>query len=71
MAKKTLLISPVLFSFLLSEVAGKCFAGTSELLEQAQIYKQDGNYEQATEWNSYPPPNYKVIHHYTGNWENH
>ena len=24
-----------------------------------------------TEWNSYPPPHHKVIHHYLATWENH
>jgi len=47
MSTKTFLISTVLFGVLLLVAAGLYFAGTSELLEQAQIYKQEGNYEQA------------------------
>ena len=47
MSTKTLLISSVLFGVLLFMATGVCFAGTSELLEQADTYKQDGNYEQA------------------------
>ncbi|GEM_PF-3587287 len=32
---------------------------------------QKGNHTNMwTEWNSYPPPNYKIIHHYTY-WQNH
>jgi len=47
MSTKTFLISTVLFGVLLLVAAGLYFAGTSELLEQAQIHKQEGNYEQA------------------------
>ena len=47
MSTKTFLISTVLFGVLLLVAAGLYFAGTSELLEQAQTYKQEGNYEQA------------------------
>jgi len=47
MSTKTFLISTVLFGVLLFMAAGVWFADTSELLEQAQIYKQEGNYEQA------------------------
>jgi hypothetical protein len=33
---------------------------------------QAGTHDQMwTEWNSYAPPNYKVIHHYTDTWTNH
>jgi tetratricopeptide (TPR) repeat protein len=47
MSTKTLLISSVLFGVLLFMAAGVWFADTSELLEQADTYKQEGNYEQA------------------------
>lgn len=47
MSTKTLIISSVLSAFLLFTAAGICFAGTSELLEQADAYEQDGNYEPA------------------------
>ena len=47
MATKTLLISSVLFGFLLSMATGQCFAGTSELLEQAKTYQEQKQYDQA------------------------
>ncbi|MGB2808045.1 MAG: tetratricopeptide repeat protein, partial [Sedimentisphaerales bacterium] len=47
MSTKTLLITSVLFGFLLSAAAGLCFAGTSELLLQAETYREQGQYEQA------------------------
>ena len=47
MVKKILFISLALFGLVLSERAEVWFADTSALFEQAQIYKQDGNYEQA------------------------
>jgi hypothetical protein len=33
-------------------------------------YQEGSHTNMWTEWNSYPPPNYKVIHHFTY-WENH
>ena len=47
MSTKTLFISSVLFAFLLFLAAGVCFAGTSELLLQADTYREQGQYEQA------------------------
>ena len=47
MKKKTLLISPVLSVVLLFLAAGACFAVTSELLLQAETYREQGQYEQA------------------------
>ena len=47
MSTKTLLITSVLFGFLLSAAAGVCFADAAEELEQALSYDQTGNYEQA------------------------
>jgi len=47
MSTKTLLISSVLFGVLLLMAAGVWFADTSELLEQAETYREQGQYEQA------------------------
>jgi len=47
MKKKTLLISSVLSVVLLFLAVGVCFAGTSELLLQADTYREQGQYEQA------------------------
>jgi hypothetical protein len=33
-------------------------------------YQKGSHANMWTEWNSYPPPNYKVIHHFTY-WDNH
>jgi len=47
MKKKTLLISTVLSGVLLFLAVGVFFAGTSELLLQADTYREQGQYEQA------------------------
>ena len=47
MKKKTLLISSVLSVVLLFLAVGVFFAGTSELLLQADTYREQGQYEQA------------------------
>ncbi|MBW8039624.1 MAG: tetratricopeptide repeat protein, partial [Planctomycetes bacterium] len=47
MSTKTLLITSVLFVFLLSVAAGVCFADASAQLEQADTYKDNKDYEQA------------------------
>ena len=47
MSTKTLIISLILSAILLFTAAGVCFAGTSELLLQAETYREQGQYEQA------------------------
>ena len=47
MFTKTLLITSVLFVFLLSAAAGQCFADASIQFKQANDYKQNKQYEQA------------------------
>jgi tetratricopeptide (TPR) repeat protein len=47
MSTKTLLITSVLFVFLLSAAAGQCFADASTQFKQANDYKQNKQYEQA------------------------
>jgi tetratricopeptide (TPR) repeat protein len=47
MSTKTLLISSVLSGILLFMAAGVCFGDTSELLVQAETYREQGQYEQA------------------------
>ena len=47
MANKTLLITSVLFGFLLSAAAGQCLADAAAQFKQADDYKQNKQYEQA------------------------
>ncbi|MGB2808813.1 MAG: tetratricopeptide repeat protein [Sedimentisphaerales bacterium] len=47
MSTKTLLITSVLFGFLLSAAAGLCFASASAQLEQAESYYEAGDYPKA------------------------
>ena len=47
MSTKTLLITSVLFGFLLSTAAGLCFADASAQFKQADDYKKNKQYEQA------------------------
>jgi tetratricopeptide (TPR) repeat protein len=47
MSTKTLLITSVLFGFLLSAAAGLCFADASEQFKQANDYKRARQYEKA------------------------
>ena len=47
MANKALLITSVLFGFLLSAAAGECLADASARFKQADDYKRNKQYEQA------------------------
>src|SRR4030042_4293725 len=65
MSTKTLLISSVLSAFLLFLAVGVFFAGTSELLEQAETYQEKEQYEQAEAIylqiiSNYPGTNYAL-----------
>jgi len=47
MSKQVLSTNLILFALVLSMTTGQCFADASALLQQADTYKQQGNYEQA------------------------